>query len=194
VGFLFIFSVGLGYFVLGAILRTILQWTTPSRSIVSPLIIIYGLVLVTYGVIKQLKKTNRITEFVCREDTGTLCRVVKTLKLSKITGFSQFFKYVYLVVLGLILSFTILPCSAGLYIVYNIILTDTSIYLWIPLTFLYILVFVSPLVLITLVLTGLVKTTKYLRSWSMSDKYTDLAKIIGGILAITTGIYLVYSS
>lgn len=188
--FLFITAVGLGYFILGYMLRSVLSWISLERSDVAPFIIIYGLAVVLYGVVKLVKKSTKITELVCREDTGVLCRAVKRMKLGEIRDLPNLIRYTYLVVLGLVMSLTILPCSAGLYFVYNTITVYTPIYLWIPLTLLYILVFVSPLILITLGLIGIFKTTKYMISWSISERYSELIRIVGGIVAIATGIYL----
>jgi hypothetical protein len=92
------------------------------------------------------------------------------------------------------MSLTILPCSAGLYIAYILITANTPMYLWIPLTILYILVFVSPLVLVTMGLVGLFKAAKYMAGWSISERYSELLRIIGGVIATTTGIYLYYYS
>jgi len=193
--FLFISSVGVGYFILGFLIRSILQWTAPSRIVAVLMIVAYGSAVVIYEVIRLLKKTSGLLEFVCREDAGLLCRVVSTLRPSRITvDFPRIFKYAYLIVIGLVLSFVILPCSAGLYIVYNIVTTSTPVYLWIPLTLLYIVVFVSPLVLITLTLAGAFRVIKNLETtWSNISKYAEIAKLVGGVLAITTGIYYYFA-
>jgi cytochrome c biogenesis protein CcdA len=196
-GLVFIIAVGLGYFTLGFLLRNVLSWVNLERSSTAPLIILYGLVAILYGAVKLLRKSSNITELVCKEDTGTLCRVVKRIGLSEIRDLPSVLKYTYLVVLGLVMSLTILPCSAGLYIAYILITANTPMYLWIPLTILYILVFVSPLVLVTMGLVGLFKAfkaAKYMVGWSISERYSELLRIIGGVIATTTGIYLYYYS
>ncbi|MCC6024705.1 MAG: hypothetical protein LM555_00190, partial [Desulfurococcaceae archaeon] len=136
------------------------------------------------------KKSGLRTDQLCREENGALCRIARKLELSRVGSLSIPLRHAYLIALGLVMSFTILPCSAGLYVVYNILLVNAPLYLWVFSTLLYILVFVSPLVIITFSLVGLVKITKYAASWGRIEKYSELIRVVGGIIAIITGVYL----
>ncbi len=189
-GLLFISAVGLGYFILGYALRSLALYFDVSRSAAAPYIILYGLLVTFYGVFKVMRRSGLGTDQLCREDNGALCKIARKLELSRVGSLSIPLRHAYLIALGLIISFTILPCSAGLYVVYNILLVNAPLYLWVFSTLLYILVFVSPLVVITFSLVGLVKITKYAASWGRIEKYSELIRVVGGIVAIITGVYL----
>lgn len=189
-GLLFISAVGLGYFILGYALRSLALHIDVSRSAAAPYIILYGLIVTLYGLFKLMKRSGLRTDQLCREESGALCRIARKLELSRVGSLPIPLRHAYLIALGLVMSFTILPCSAGLYVVYNILLVNAPLYLWVFSTLLYILVFVSPLVIITFSLVGLVKITKYAASWGRIEKYSELIRVVGGIVAIITGVYL----
>jgi len=174
----FILSVYIGYLVFNAILRFVLNIVSPSRSILSFVLILYALALILYTLL--LERNN--VEDICREDRP-LCRFINRfdLRLRTLNIFS-------VAVIGFLASFTILPCSAGMVLAFNIVTRDLGFSAWIPLAALYTTVFVSPLLLISLAVIGL---TKIKNVYELILRHQKLVKILGGILMILVAILII---
>lgn len=178
---LFLSSVYFGYLFLGLLLRSVASFILIERWHTGLILIIYGAIMIGYTFIVSRNARN---EELCRDDRLE-CRLIKTFKIARsLTG-------PYLVILGLFASLTILPCSAGLYVVYVILTAKYEISVWLPLTAFYVLVFISPLIVLT---AGIVGITKIKTVFSALIEREKIFKIIGGLLALTVGIYLILTS
>jgi len=89
--------------------------------------------------------------------------------------------------LGVIVSTTLLPCSAGSYLVYAIIISKAGKALAFLLLALYNLIFVLPLVVILLAMGSVTKSKRF--SQAMVRKSRELS-VIAGMLLIAIGIWV----
>lgn len=174
IGCSFILSVYLGYVLFGLLIRY--TALVLPKTILVTVIITYALVILATTL--HDKKNSQI---VCRED-DIPCRLVSKLRLSKVTVNATTAG-----IMGFIAAFTLLPCSAGLYVLYNITTTHFGYTLWIPLTLLYVLVFISPLVLIMLGVVGLSRTGKV---HTLLINYEKPLKIAASIIMLIVALYL----
>ncbi|MEM0109784.1 transmembrane electron transporter [Desulfurococcus sp.] len=178
----FILTVFTGYWVFGFLLRNVF-----SRVLVSPIyifiiMIIYGVSMIIYGFHDLAKERNSGGDEICREDMVE-CNLSRRIGLQKLleTG-----GLIYIALTGFIASFTLLPCSAGMYIIYNMLTSDTPFPIWAFYTFLYTAIFVSPLVLITLIYIGIMKT----RIHEKLIKHQASLRILGGLIAVAIAVYV----
>jgi len=174
----FLSSVYLGYLLFGFLLRSLASQVLIEKWQTGILLLFYGLALIAYTYLTRNKDEKG---GLCREDKLE-CKIINKL------GLARRFEIPYLVLLGLFSSLTILPCSAGLFIVYVVITTKYNILIWLPLTMLYVLVFISPLILMTATLVGLARIGNIL---SIIMRHDRLFKTIGAVLALAVGIYLI---
>ncbi|MEM3948395.1 MAG: transmembrane electron transporter [Zestosphaera sp.] len=144
VGVSFIAATFAGYMIFGFLLR-ILASGLP-RWLMASVMIFYGLASLLSLARGRKSDGNQL---ICREDELP-CRIASMLGLNKILRA----EVLSTAVLGLIVSFTLLPCSAGLYILYNVIMSQYGFLTLLPLTMLYVAIFESPLVLVLLVFVG----------------------------------------
>lgn len=177
IGSVFIASTFLGYLAFGALLR-FLAGGLPRWLL--------GLAALSYGLImlaNSLKSREASTQlFVCRED-NLPCRIVNTLKLDKILKA----EVLPTAVLGVIASFTLLPCSAGLYILFNIIMTEYGFLTWLLLSLLYVIIFEIPLMLILLFFIGFSRIRRVNEVLMSRQK---IIKMIGSLTMVTVSIYI----
>lgn len=177
IGSAFIASTFLGYLAFGALLR-FLAGGLPRWLL--------GLATLSYGLItlaNSLRSRETDTQlFVCRED-NLPCRITNTLKLDKISKA----EVLPTAVLGVIASFTLLPCSAGLYILFNIIMTEYGFLTWLLLSLLYVVIFEIPLMLILLFFIGFSRIRR-VNEVLMSRQ--RIIKMIGSFIMITVSIYI----
>lgn len=177
VGSTFIASIYAGYFLFGLLLRV--------ASMRLPVWLLATLVL-AYGVVNlalALRGREGKRKLVCRED-DIPCRLASAFNLAKLVK-----SPLWIAVLGFIASFTLLPCSAGLYVLYQFV---TGYYnypfsLWIPLTMLYVAVFVLPLVLILLAFMGLSSVIKLHEVLLARER---LVKVVGSAIMVSAAIYM----
>lgn len=173
VGCSFIASIYLGYTLLGLLIR----YTLPSlpRSLLAIVILVYATTVTISSLFSERRKSS---ELVCKED-DVPCRIISKLRLNQIA-----FNTLTAGLIGFIAAFTLLPCSAGLYFVYNIATAKYGYALWIPLTLLYVAIFVLPLVLIMVGFIGLSRVGNiYLRMVSHEKILKVLASLIMYIIA-----------
>ncbi|MCY0868681.1 MAG: transmembrane electron transporter [Desulfurococcus sp.] len=183
VAMIFILSVCTGYSILGFILRSILREFSLKPVYVSLLLAAYGLIIISHGLYSYVKQ-RKPSEAVCRDDMVE-CRLANRLGLRSLIEKGSL---VYVALTGLIACFTLLPCSAGMYVVYSVLMREAPIILWIPYTILYVAVFTMPLVLITLAFAGLSRLAFYERIL----RHQDAARIAGGILSVGIAIYIYF--
>ncbi|MEO3993096.1 MAG: hypothetical protein QN229_02130 [Desulfurococcaceae archaeon TW002] len=177
IGFIFVSSTFLGYLAFGALLRFLAgglpKWLLGLATLS------YGLIMLANS-IKSKEISNQL--FVCRED-NIPCRIVNTLKLYKISRA----EVLSTAILGVIVSFTLLPCSAGLYILFNIIMVEYGFLTWLLLSILYVAVFETPLILILLFFVGFSRVKKVSEVLMSKQR---VVKIMGSLTMIAVSIYI----
>ncbi len=89
--------------------------------------------------------------------------------------------------LGLLVTFTLLPCSAGPYVVFVSIARNLGLESFIPLVLLYNLVFVSPMIAILLAVASISKLEAVQR---FIIENSDKLSVVSGILLVLIGIYV----
>lgn len=176
-GVVFISSVYVGYVVFGILLRYLLLRL--PIEILACTLLIYALINLLYVI---LEKTRSRDELVCREEDFT-CRVMSFLRLRVFVKMGLPFIFI----LGLISSFTLLPCSSGLYITYITITRTLGFYAWLVFTFFYVAIFISPLVLILFAFLSISKLSRVHRVFL---RYEYLFRVIGSIMMISTSMYI----
>jgi len=171
----FVSSVYIGYLLFGVILKTLVASWTPPRWILSAILIVYALAMIVYTMFFE----GEASEMVCREDRIE-CKIASTLNLNR---FANTKTSVFIIsVLGFVASFTLLPCSAGLYIVFNFVTANMELLLWFPLAMLYTAIFVSPLILIAIAVAGLTKIEKAYRYLLSRQRLFKVAASIAMII------------
>ncbi|MEM0027146.1 MAG: hypothetical protein QXD38_04345 [Ignisphaera sp.] len=176
----FVSSVFVGYLVFGAILRMIVaSWQFP-RWLLSVVLIVYALAMLIYTIFFE----GGGNEVVCREDR-IVCRIASSLKLDRFATAETSVLGVSL--LGFLASFTLLPCSAGMYIAFNFVTADLGVWAWLPLAMLYTAIFILPLVLITIAVIGI---TKIRRVYEAALSRQRILKTIASIAMIAIAIWI----
>ncbi len=181
VGVSFIASTFVGYMLFGFVIR-ILAGGLP-RWVMSLVMLVYGVTSLLSAIRGDVGKQ---ATFVCREDELP-CRVVNALRLVEMSRA----EVIPTIIIGVIASFTLLPCSAGLYILYNTIMSQYGFLVWLPLTTLYVIIFELPLILILLVFIGVSKVRRVSNVLSSSQR---LVKILGATIMISASLYLLLTS
>ncbi|AEH51389.1 hypothetical protein [Pseudothermotoga thermarum] len=181
IGISFLIAVYTGYYILGLFIRYIT--IRLHVSILAGLLLIYATFMFILIIIEKNGRTN---ELVCREDKIE-CKIINVLQLNKLLGRGVLFT----ILLGFIASFTLLPCTAGLYIVYNIVIREHGFATWAALTALYVFLFISPLILIFLMIIGAARTM-ILQRFIVGKE--SIFKLAGAVVMIITAIYLVLLS
>lgn len=177
-GAVFIASVYLGYVAFGVLLRY--AFIRLPIVLLAALLLVYGVTLLLYTTLT--KKKNYVNEFVCRED-DIPCKVASVLRFDKLVNRGL----PVVSILGLVSSFTLLPCSAGLYVAFNIITKNYEFWVWLLSTLLYVLVFVLPLILLFL---ALVYVSRLKTIYTALLKHEKLFKIAGSLIMVSTAIYI----
>lgn len=173
----FITSVYIGYLLFNAILRLVLLISSPPQWILSAILIAYALSVLTYSIIFDRGRYND----VCREDR-LLCRFINRIGLSIESA-----DIVWIAVLGLISSFTVLPCSAGMAIAFNIVTKGFGLGFWVPLAMLYTTIFVLPLIALTLIVIGITKIHNLYNTMLRKQLWI---KIGGAVVMIAVALWL----
>lgn len=178
----FILTVFTGYWVFGFLLRNVFSRVSVSPIYIFIIMMTYGVSMIIYGFHDLIKKRNNKGDEICREDMVE-CNLSRRIGLQKLmeTG-----GLIYIALTGFIASFTLLPCSAGMYIIYNMLTSDIPFPIWAFYTFLYTAIFVSPLVLITLIYIGIMKA----RIHGKLIKHQASLRILGGLIAVAIAVYV----
>lgn len=202
ISFTFISAVYLGYFLFVLLIRNILvemlgsgtnsSSTAPVntlnlRYIPGTIAICYGLILIALGVFQKLG--GRRHGEVCREGE-IVCTLISKLGLDKLKARAlEKWGYIGVGLLGLVSSWTLLPCSAGLMFLYALLYSGIEYPLFVLLTAWYTLIFVTPLVLIGLAFEVATRMG-WLSEWLIRRQ--PEARVIGGLLAVAGGFYAIY--
>lgn len=181
IGSTFVASTFLGYLVFGALLR-FLSGGLP-RWLLGIATLSYGLIALA-NILKNRETDTQL--FVCKEDNLS-CRIVSVLRLDRISKA----EVLPTALLGIIASFTLLPCSAGLYVLFNIIMAEYGFSTWLLLSSLYVIVFEIPLMLILLFFIGFSKVRR-VNEALVSKQRT--AKMIGSLTMIAVSIYILVAT
>ncbi|MEM1803809.1 MAG: hypothetical protein QXO48_03710 [Desulfurococcaceae archaeon] len=174
IGCTFILSVYIGYVIFGLLLRYA-ALSLPAYLLVL-VMVLYALTTLTMTL-----RREKSSEVVCREN-DVPCWLINKLRLNTIPV-----NAVSAGIVGFIASFTLLPCSAGLYILYNYTTRNFGYELWIPLTLLYVFIFVLPLILIMLSIAGLVKRRGV---YTALTKYEKQVKVAAAIVMLILAVHI----
>lgn len=169
------------YFLLGLLLRAALSQIAIEPKIFGAILLAYGLLTLIHGVIRM----RSAGEMSCRQEDLT-CRLASVLGLYEIRAASSIGSFA----IGFLAAAALLPCTAGMYVVYNYLLKDAQLIEWALLTSLYNVTFVSPLVIISLIL---IASTRIPEVYWVITTRRDHMKIAGGLLAILVATYIIYT-
>ncbi|MEM0059631.1 MAG: hypothetical protein QXE10_04315, partial [Desulfurococcaceae archaeon] len=145
----------------------------------------YGLIMLFTTIGKKGWENMQSGEIVCRENEIP-CKIASYLRIERFTSKGILPTFL----LGLMSSFTILPCSAQLLFVYISVTREYGFTAWILLTLFYVAVFVFPIILLFI---GLVFVSKLKKVHVSLLKHEKLIKIIGSLIMISISIYLLYT-
>lgn len=180
-GLAFIASAFIGYSLFGIFLR----YATLSlpRYILALITTIYGFVMLFHTLIKR---RNASYNNICREDE-IACKIGRILRFDILINKG----IVFICLIGFIAAFTLFPCTAGMYIVFNLLTIELSFIEWFPLALFYVTVFISPLILILVSFMGI---TRISGVYNAMLSHQDLFKILGSTLLIAISIYIFITS
>ncbi len=182
-GLAFIVAVYMGYVSLSILLRyTIIKLPVQFLAL---FLLAYGLIMLFTTIGKKGWENMQSGEIVCRENEIP-CKIASYLRIERFTSKGILPTFL----LGLMSSFTILPCSAQLLFVYISVTREYGFTAWILLTLFYVAVFVFPIVLLFI---GLVFVSKLKKVHVSLLKHEKLIKIIGSLIMISISIYLLYT-
>jgi len=165
VGTSFVVAIFIGYYVLGLGLITVIRGL--SKELLSLVAIGFGLWVSISGVMgrsRVLGKEN-VLNLISKASTSALLTFA----------------------LGLLLTFTLLPCSAGPYVVFVGIASKYSAPIPYLLLILYNILFISPLIAI---LTVIITTMKYKSVQEFLLRNNNILSLIAGLLLIAVGVWL----
>jgi cytochrome c-type biogenesis protein len=165
-------SVFIGYFILGLLLS--LGASLLPYWILSSIAVGYGILIILYALFKK-------ESALCKEDSAT-CKFVGLFK-----RFSGSVTVAGSALLGLVASFTLLPCSGGPYLAFASLVSKAPVVSRISLLALYNSIFVTPLIIITAGMLGVYKLGK-VQEWLVKAQRPLL--IVSGLLLTAVGLYL----
>ncbi len=180
VGLAFILAVMAGYLSLGLGLSEAASFL--PRQAILVIAIAYAAFIIARSLSELRRGAGRKVSDVCREDDPE-CRAGRLLKL-----FGGRVSIVAALALGLLASFTLLPCSAGPYIAFAIIISTQSLAERLLLLLAYNLVFVTPLVLILIAMLGV---TRLRRVREKLINYAPHISLVSGVLLIIVAVAMV---
>ncbi|MCX8196237.1 MAG: hypothetical protein N3F67_04085 [Acidilobaceae archaeon] len=179
----FIVGVFIGYLSFGLFLKSVLAELPIDRRLLALLLLLYGL-LVLYS---SLPAALRVREarMECRQE-DLPCRVAIALGLYGASPRGA----LVAALLGFVAAITLLPCTSGMYIVYNVLMREVSLWVWALYTIVYNVVFVSPLVVISaaFIFTASVPSVSF---FLLSR--AEQIKVIGGFIAVLVAIYILWT-
>jgi len=164
-GTAFICAVYVGYYMLGVGLLSVLTYV--PTWVLSAIAIGFGLWVIITGIFRK-------SRIVAKSSIINLIRRAKTSVIMS-------------VVLGFVVTFTLLPCSSGPYVVFAGLISRFNLVTALTLLALYNLLFILPLVVIMFIITT---TMKYRRVQEFIVTYDRPLSVVAGILLIGVGIYV----
>ena len=180
VGLAFILAVMAGYLSLGLGLSEAASFL--PRQAILIIAIAYAAFIIARSLSELRHGAGRRASDVCREDDPE-CRAGRLLRL-----FGGRVSIVAALALGLLASFTLLPCSAGPYIAFAIVISTQSLAERLLLLLAYNLVFVMPLVLILIAMLGV---TRLRRVREKLINYAPHISLVSGILLVIVAVVMV---
>jgi len=181
----FISGVYLGYLLFGAMLKTIFNLASIPQWIFSIVLLGYGIAMLIHT---HLESSEVFNPALCKEDR-TVCKLAKKLRLGTIDPNKHGATGVAL--LGFIASFTLFPCSAQLYALFNFVTRSFGFTAWLPLACLYTAFFVLPLILISLAVIGL---TRVSRIYGYVLSRQKIIKISASFIMIAIALHLLLTT
>ena len=144
---------------------------------IDKIVAVFGLIIGVVGISLGLRPQFR--SLVPKSMSGTIDSLIRKTYATPITSFF----------LGVVISFTLLPCSSGPYVVGTSLLStlEGGVYQYLLLT-LYNLIFIAPLIVIliaVLLIREYVKKIKVFRS-----KNLGAMELISGLLLVLISIYI----
>ncbi len=180
VGLAFILAVMAGYLSLGLGLSEVASFL--PRQAILIIAIAYAAFIIARSLSELRHGAGGRASEVCREDDPE-CRAGRLLRL-----FGGRVSIVAALALGLLASFTLLPCSAGPYIAFAIIISTQSLAERLLLLLAYNLVFITPLVLILIAMLGV---TRLRRVREKLINYAPHISLVSGILLVIVAVVMV---
>jgi len=168
-GLAFTLAIYVGYMALGLGLAKVLGLLTLDLRLLALIAIAFGLWTIVSAALRKSRVVGR----------GTVLNILSRAAASPLLSFG----------LGLLLTFTLLPCSAGPYVVFLGLLSPYSLTVLIPYLALYNLIFVSPLLAILL---AMIVTTRFERVQRVVVENSSTLSAIAGALLIAIGLYLAF--
>jgi len=162
----FISAVFTGYYLLGVGLLKAMSYV--PAWILSIIAIGFGLWVVITGVVGE-------SRVIAKSSIISMIRRAKTSILMS-------------AILGFIVTFTLLPCSSGPYVVFTGLIAKYPVTTSLALLALYNIIFVSPLILITVLITSVIKVKRIQEAIVRHNKELS---VIAGLLLIAIGTYII---
>ncbi len=161
----FISAVFIGYYLLGIGLLRIMGYV--PTWVLALIAIGFGL----WVIISGLRRTSRV---IAKASMLNLIRKAKaSIAMSAVLGF--------------IVTFTLLPCSSGPYVVFTGLLSRYPLTTSLALLALYNLIFVTPLIIITALISSIARVKRVQEFIVSHDRELS---VIAGILLVLIGIYI----
>ena len=183
IGAAFIIAVMSGYLILGLGLSEVASFL--PRQLVLIIAFGYAAFIIARAVRDLTHGSGSGEGEVCREDdpeckAGRLARMFSR-KVSILAAFA----------IGLLASFTLLPCSAGPYIAFAMIISTQSLIERLALLLAYNIVFVTPLILILIAMLGITRLS------GVRDKlikYSPHISLASGVLLVIVAALMVFQT
>ncbi len=180
IGAAFVIAVMSGYLMLGLGLSEVASFL--PRQLVLIIAFAYAAFIIARAVRDLMRGSRAGGTEVCREDDPE-CKAGRLARMfSKRVGILAAFA------IGLLASFTLLPCSAGPYIAFAMIISTQSLIERLALLLAYNIVFVTPLILILVAMLGITKLS------GVRDKlikYSPHISLAGGVLLVIVAALMV---
>jgi len=187
IGLAFCLAVMLGYVLIGLSIINLLLLMLIPRQIFSAIAVIFGMYMILLHDKEKIIGKSRFVNLF--RSLWRSARSQERLTYPIRFHFSKANTILFSICLGFLASFTILPCSAGPYIVFLGIVSGLPIHIAFPLVLYYNLLFISPLLIILILFAMGLSITK-IRNFIVTKG--KLLSTISGVLLISIGIYLLF--
>lgn len=183
IGAAFVIAVMSGYLILGLGLSEVASFL--PRQLVLIIAFGYAAFIIARAVRDLTRGSRSGGGEVCREDDPE-CKAGRLARM-----FSKRVSILAAFAIGLLASFTLLPCSAGPYIAFAMIISTQSLIERLALLLAYNIVFVTPLILILIAMLGITRLS------GVRDKlikYSPHISLVGGVLLIIVAALMVFQA
>ena len=183
VGLAFAAAIFLMYMIYGAILVYIF-------GLVSQIKIISTVLYKIFGVIGILLGASNIKDFFAYGSLGFVTEVPKKWRPSMKNMIAQITSPKGAFVVGIICALFLTPCTMGPYIIAAGLLKDIGLINALPWLILYNLIFILPMILITLVVYFGFSTVDNVYGWR--EKNIRILHLVSGVILVAIGIALLF--